>query len=558
MVHSTPTGLREANASPKPADPLHGLNGVWPLLLTPAPINRCVSMFSPPCICTRLLDERLFMSRITRLLVALLCLAGLHVQGASAQDDSPVLGQSLPVLREDPDREDVEAYVDTLRLLAATGVKSRQKFRAIPLEYGDLLMLEAVNDGSALQQYARDRLRRVSLGEIEIARAGAAAALDRDPGVMRYIVKFGWTEAIRDRVVKKLNETSGDLDPMVFRLAVELDDPELYPRLHKSTMALEQPMDYIKLLRAMPDYDLDYTIRERWNRDRKKFMFNRMVFAANAAKAGEVNALAYLIKQLAKYGDSNARYGVVPMIEFRGSNQQIIAWFKANRDDLAFDTLRGRFVVTAPFDAPDEPEAKPASEPGPEPSPAEVKAAMADSKALNVFVSKYGWTDEARQHVIDRVKEEAPDIDSTLFRLACELDVPDLYPQLHKTVVAAKKPLNLLSSLPLMPGYDVGATVRVQWARGDINDPRSNFTLGAARWGAIDALAVLIKQLTDTRLTIKVSKGITVWRNTQRDLVMPLIDFRGSNYEIMQWFKANRDDLVFDERRGRYVLPDEQ
>ena len=44
--------------------------------------------------------------------------------------------------------------------------------------------------------------------------------------------------------------------------------------------------------------------------------------------------------------------------------------------------------------------------------------------------------------------------------------------------------------------------------------------------------------------------------NSRRINVLKYIDYRGSNKEIVAWYDKNKDKLVFDHYRKRYVLPD--
>ena len=201
--------------------------------------------------------------------------------------------------------------------------------------------------------YSRDKnwVPQIPLDEIESARKAVAKAFEDDPSMIEWIVAFGWAEEIRDHIIEKVKEDAPTVDQHYFQLAVDLAEPELYPFLHETVLKSPWPMKQIEMLRRLHDYDLNKTIVRSWQQGNTVFNTDEMAIAA--AQAGEPSALTYLIGMLNVAGDHGRlkvagyqfRDHVLRVVGFRGSDQEIVDWHKANHDKLVFDQSTGKFSL---------------------------------------------------------------------------------------------------------------------------------------------------------------------------------------------------------------------
>lgn len=263
-------------------------------------------------------------------------------------------------LAKNPTREQCVAYLDALRK-ACEGRRSfssndpaTKKLKQIPEEHFDLLLAE-ISSRTPLHFYANYAVREI---DPETVRKRFVASIDENPNNIGVIVMYGWTEDIRPAIIRHLNSANGTVSPAWFQAAVEIDEPSLYPKLHDITIQSRHANQFISMLEMLPHYDFVHTINTCWKRAREgKLSVNRSAFSAKAASYGNVDALGALINQLRLSGgfvshssSHNARRAnVLKFIDYRGSNQEIQQWYKANKNKLVFDHLTKRFVLPEDF-----------------------------------------------------------------------------------------------------------------------------------------------------------------------------------------------------------------
>lgn len=263
-------------------------------------------------------------------------------------------------LPENPTRKQCEEYVAELRK-ACEGRRSfsssdpaTKKLKEIPSDHFDLLITEMTNRTS-LRYYANYAMRDI---EPEKLRERFVKTIDENPNNIGVIVMQGWCEDIRPAIIKYMQTADGSISPAWFQAAVELDEPKLYPKLHEVTTQSRYAGQFINMLEILPDYDLANTIDACWHRAKEgKLSVSYTTFAAKAASYGNVEALGSLVEQLrssSSYMSHSSSYNVrrtnvLRLIDYRGSNKDVQAWYKANKNKLVFDHLRERFVIPEDF-----------------------------------------------------------------------------------------------------------------------------------------------------------------------------------------------------------------
>lgn len=167
----------------------------------------------------------------------------------------------------------------------------------------------------------------------------------------------------------------------------------------------------------------------------------------------------------------------------------------------------------------------------------------------------HGWVQDVRDAVIKRMETADGTLSPAWFQAAVELEDPALYPTLHEVTVNSRYATQFLSMLQTLPDYDLGHTVDVCWKRhreNKLSISSSMISTLAAEHGNAEALGYLVNQL---RYSSNYMSSATSY-NSRRLKVLRHIDYRGSNTEIIEWYEANKDKLVFDHYRKRFMLPD--
>lgn len=262
-------------------------------------------------------------------------------------------------LPKNPTREQCEEFVAELRK-ACEGRRSfsssdpaTKKLKELPPENFDLLVTEMANRTS-LRYYANYALSEI---DPEQLRERFVKSIDENPNNIGIIVMHGWVEDIRPTIIEHINGADGTIAPAWFQAGVELSDPSLYPKLHEITTQSRYASQFVAMLEMLPDYDLAHTVDVCWRRSTDGNLSMNSSFAHKAAEFGNVEALGSLVDTLrtsSSYLSHSTTYNmrrtnVLKFIDFRGSNQDIQDWYKANKDKLVFDDLRKRFVVPEDF-----------------------------------------------------------------------------------------------------------------------------------------------------------------------------------------------------------------
>ena len=261
---------------------------------------------------------------------------------------------SLP---DNPTRAQCEQFIADLRE-AAKGKRSFSsvdpivdKLKQIPEEHLDLLMQETA-ERTTLRYFANYAMRGI---DPEVMRERFVKTLEDNPENIGVIAMNGWSQDVRDVVIDHLMSAEGELTPAWFQAAVESAQPGLYPKLHEATINnTRYTIQFLQILRTLPDYDLAHTINACWERAGDgRIRISQTSFATMAAEIGNIEALGLLISQLQSASNftisptayNSRRTNALRFIEFRGSNQETQQWFNKHKDQLVFDHLSKRFVL---------------------------------------------------------------------------------------------------------------------------------------------------------------------------------------------------------------------
>lgn len=263
-------------------------------------------------------------------------------------------------LPAEPTREQYVDYVAALREISKMRASSKtnslmnEKLRALPIEHVDLLIAEIANR-TRLQYFANNAIRGI---DAELLRPQFIKTLQSNPNAISVIVMNGWCQDVRPVILRKIESADASLTPAWFQAAVELAEPELYPKLHEITTNSRYAHQFLGMLKTLPDYDFAHTVNVCWEKTQDGTLRASSTYIAPmAASYGNVDALSVLVSQLrgsTSYIMNPSSYNirrlnVLSYIEFNGSNREIQAWFDQHRDELVFDQFRKQYVIPEDF-----------------------------------------------------------------------------------------------------------------------------------------------------------------------------------------------------------------
>ena len=180
-----------------------------------------------------------------------------------------------------------------------------------------------------------------------------------------------------------------------------------------------------------------------------------------------------------------------------------------------------------------------------------VAKAFEEDPNMIEWIVAFGWAEEIRDHIIAKVKEDAPIVNRHYFQLAVDLAEPELYPFLHKTVLKSPWPMKQIEMLRRLPNYDLNKTIAQSWRRENVVFDEDTMAIAAAQAGEPSALTYLIGMLNVAGDHGRLKVAGYQWR----DHVLRVVAFRGSDQEIIEWHQANCDKIVFDKSTGKFFLP---
>lgn len=272
-------------------------------------------------------------------------------------------------LPENPTSEEAKAYIKALREFTLPGTPESRviydaivdKLKILPYEHNELLARESINR-TTLRLQASDA-REIILSQSFLEKNPRPARIDQNTDIELALL-YTPLEEVRERLVDHIQNPESYKSPLVLLAATELRDPALYPTLQDiladrvpSSIALTTLLPALALI---PDYDIvntaDICFKVAKEKTKYKSNLRRSEATKFIAQFGNIEALGYIIDNLQKRPiDQFSRYRVtgareiLTIIDFHGTDAEIKAWYKKNKNELVFDTLRGKYTLLEPF-----------------------------------------------------------------------------------------------------------------------------------------------------------------------------------------------------------------
>lgn len=201
-----------------------------------------------------------------------------------------------------------------------------------------------------------------------------------------------------------------------------------------------------------------------------------------------------------------------------------------------------------------------------------VIAGLYDHPDNIIAIKQYGWYEDAKEPILRKLEESNTMPPLAWWQAFTEVAEPKHHAKLKQLFLS----LDFFVTdhkvfLEIVPGFDMADTTRANVLTIDqkIEEINARTRFGcansqrfyrrtemaaAAQLGDVEILGRLIDELDDPddrqRIWFYTSNRIDTWRH----YVTQVIDFKGSNKEIAEWYEANRENLVFDYFTKRYVV----
>lgn len=324
------------------------------------------------------------------LTILLALVSALPISAQERVDQTASLLKQLEplVLPDNPTPQQTEAYVkEHIRVIQsmrhfprernlAKQLDLEKRFAAIPNR--DIhLLFEQVAEYTSTQPIAA---RLIEKRDPKDYKDIVIAGLYDHPNNIIAIKQFGWYEDAKEQIHRKLEETK-TMPPLAWWQAfTEVAEPKHFSKLTDIFLSEDFFVtDYQFYLEIVPGYDMAALVRknivaverkigeiergERFGCRVRQRGYLRTQIAAGA-KLGDVEMLGRVINALDNPDDPDnkeriwfyssnrmdiRRHHVTRVIDFKGSNQEISAWYEANGANLAFDNFLKRFIILEDF-----------------------------------------------------------------------------------------------------------------------------------------------------------------------------------------------------------------
>jgi hypothetical protein len=282
-------------------------------------------------------------------------------------------------LPEDATRRDVENYVNDI--LAATpmgqGMSSNdpqpEMLRRVGPEHVDVLLDALGRRGTdwhvwqAVTNLVRPEHKRLVIDRLQAY-----------PPLIELVERMRWEDDAQPVIVEAIRRQAGPVPATWLRLATRGAEPKDYEAFKDFLVHVENRPETYEAIRRLKGIELDSTVAQAWREARTQAR-ESWRFAPIAVSHGVLDALDFLVENIDKrhemmqalmmmgddhdwrwhdpggglgrprffdeMRDLDPRNVVLRHIEFRGTNAEIIQWFREHKPRLVFDRQRRIFVV---------------------------------------------------------------------------------------------------------------------------------------------------------------------------------------------------------------------
>lgn len=166
------------------------------------------------------------------------------------------------------------------------------------------------------------------------------------------------------------------------------------------------------------------------------------------------------------------------------------------------------------------------------------------------IVTQMGWENDAKATLVAELKNKTDYLPREWITAVVALKDPTTYPVLRDYFIYGHNKEWTYYEIKDLPIEDMPAAVADAWQRSRSGDPANKLTMVmvALQFGHKDALEWVLKMLTDA------SPRNYDHASEIRNLVLKHVDFYGSNNEVANWYRTNRDQIKFDAVSKKFVV----
>ena len=257
-------------------------------------------------------------------------------------------------LAEDPTKEQAREYVRQILALSAnqnswSSTDPQPAFlrRVGPAHVDVLLEMADMTDSISVDCYIRPAV-------VALAREEHKELILEQLPYRHWLVQVvsakDWTEDARETLIGELRSGSRGLPEEWIQTVASLRDPETYGDLVKYFIDGENREETYRALQMLPIQNMDKAVADAWQVARGRDRWEAREMACIAVAHGMKDALRYTVSLLAvadpdEWTVRKAREVISRYTDARGSNQELVAWYRDNADRLTWDADRRRFRV---------------------------------------------------------------------------------------------------------------------------------------------------------------------------------------------------------------------
>lgn len=176
-------------------------------------------------------------------------------------------------------------------------------------------------------------------------------ALPLHHGLIEAVTQQGWEKDAADTLLDELESNTSCLPVQWVEAVVGLNDPATYPLLASYFINGNGRAWTFKAIRDLPIPDFSFCVDQAWEKSKNSDEYEAKSMAQIAAEYGHLDALDDLIGILTddrandQYYAREARTTLLRLLGFRGSNNELVEWYEANKARLVFDPAKKKYVI---------------------------------------------------------------------------------------------------------------------------------------------------------------------------------------------------------------------
>ncbi len=177
-----------------------------------------------------------------------------------------------------------------------------------------------------------------------------------------------------------------------------------------------------------------------------------------------------------------------------------------------------------------------------------IKALPFSTTLIDVIV-RYGWEKDVRKILIDKLLYTQY-LPTAWIAAVAGFQDPETYDLLKKYFISNGDRIGVYEVIKDLPGIKLDDAVDEAWKMAkcqENNDwQKFNTSMVAVEYGNKEALEYLLNNYANPRFSYHAMKS--------RRIIKDHVDFKGSNYEIKNWFNKNKQNIVFDKNDKKFKL----